>query len=44
VVFSSSLLHEATPVTKGQRNMFLTFLYDEAGRLIREQNLQFLEG
>lgn len=44
VVFSCSLLHEATPVTQGRRYMFLPFLYDETGRLIREQNLQYLEG
>lgn len=44
VVFSCSLLHEATPVSDGKRYMFLPFLYDEAARAIREQNLQFLEG
>lgn len=43
VVFSCSLLHEATPVTQGQRYMFLPFLYDEAARSIREENLQFLQ-
>ncbi|ETK17404.1 alkyl hydroperoxide reductase [Pseudomonas sp. FH4] len=43
VVFSCSLLHEATPVTKGRRYMFLPFLYDEAARLIRDENLPFLE-
>ncbi|HEY8571134.1 2OG-Fe(II) oxygenase [Phenylobacterium sp.] len=31
VVFSTSLLHEATRVTKGRRYAFLSFLYDEAG-------------
>ena len=31
VVFSCSLLHEATPVTRGTRYAFLPFLYDEAG-------------
>jgi peroxiredoxin/predicted 2-oxoglutarate/Fe(II)-dependent dioxygenase YbiX len=41
VVFSCSLLHEATPVTRGRRYMFLPFLYDEAARVIREENLQF---
>ncbi|ANM30629.1 hypothetical protein ABI59_15195 [Acidobacteria bacterium Mor1] len=29
-VFSCSLLHEATPVTRGVRYVFLPFLYDEA--------------
>jgi len=43
VVFSCSLLHEATTVTRGRRFMFLPFLYDEAARRVREQNFQFLE-
>ncbi len=42
VVFSCSLLHEATPVTKGTRYVFLPFLYDEAGARLREQNNRFL--
>jgi peroxiredoxin/predicted 2-oxoglutarate/Fe(II)-dependent dioxygenase YbiX len=42
VVFSCSLLHEATPVTQGKRYMFLPFLYDEEAARIREQNRQFL--
>ncbi len=32
-VFSCSLLHEATPVTRGKRYAFLPFLYDEAAAL-----------
>jgi predicted 2-oxoglutarate/Fe(II)-dependent dioxygenase YbiX len=44
VVFSCSLLHQATPVTLGRRFAFLPFLYDEAGALIREKNAGFLEG
>ncbi|HEX3810971.1 MAG TPA: 2OG-Fe(II) oxygenase [Rhizomicrobium sp.] len=43
VVFSCSLLHEATPVTKGTRYAFLPFLYDEPAAKIREENLGFLE-
>jgi peroxiredoxin/predicted 2-oxoglutarate/Fe(II)-dependent dioxygenase YbiX len=43
VVFSCSMLHEAMPVTHGQRFMFLPFLYDEAGRTIRDRNLQYLD-
>jgi predicted 2-oxoglutarate/Fe(II)-dependent dioxygenase YbiX/peroxiredoxin len=43
VVFSCSLLHEATPVTKGLRYAYLPFLYDEAGAKIREANEQFLD-
>jgi predicted 2-oxoglutarate/Fe(II)-dependent dioxygenase YbiX len=43
VVFSCSLLHEATLVTRGLRYMFLPFLYDDAAHQIRQQNLQFVE-
>lgn len=39
IVFSCSLLHEATPVTKGKRYAFLPFLYDEEAKRIREANL-----
>lgn len=42
VVFSCSLLHEATPVTKGKRYAFLPFLYDEAAAKIRQANLQYV--
>jgi len=38
IVFSCSLLHEATPVTKGKRYAFLPFLYDEDGARLREAN------
>lgn len=43
VVFSCSVLHEATPVTKGERFAFLPFLYDEAAAAIRQDNLKFLD-
>ncbi|MDB5429010.1 MAG: hypothetical protein JWP35_126 [Caulobacter sp.] len=43
VVFSCSLLHEATPVTRGVRYAFLPFLYDEAGAAVREANLEYLD-
>ncbi|MFC5695829.1 2OG-Fe(II) oxygenase [Pseudomonas sp. GCM10022186] len=43
VVFSCSLLHEATPVTAGKRYMFLPFLYDEEGKRIRDENQHYLE-
>jgi predicted 2-oxoglutarate/Fe(II)-dependent dioxygenase YbiX len=39
VVFSCSLLHEATPVTHGRRYVTLPFLYDDAGAALREANL-----
>jgi predicted 2-oxoglutarate/Fe(II)-dependent dioxygenase YbiX len=38
VVFSCSLLHEATPVTQGTRYAVLPFLYDDAAARIREAN------
>jgi predicted 2-oxoglutarate/Fe(II)-dependent dioxygenase YbiX len=38
VVFSCSLLHEATPVTRGKRYAFLPFLYDDAAARQREEN------
>lgn len=43
VVFSCSVLHEATPVTRGKRFAFLPFLYDEAAAQIRQANLKFLD-
>ncbi|WP_430423532.1 2OG-Fe(II) oxygenase [Phenylobacterium sp.] len=43
VVFSCSLLHEATKVTRGARYAFLPFLYDQAGAEIRAANLHTLE-
>lgn len=44
VVFSCSLLHEATPVTKGVRYATLPFLYDAEAAKIRAENQQFLSG
>lgn len=43
VVFSCSMLHEATPVTKGTRFACLPFLYDEAAAKLREDNLKYLD-
>lgn len=43
IVFSCSLLHEAMPVTKGRRYVFLPFLYDEAAAKIRLENAQHLQ-
>ncbi len=42
VVFSCSLLHEATVVTKGCRYMFLPFIYDDAGHETRLNTEQFI--
>lgn len=35
IVFSCSLLHEVTPVTRHRRYAFLSFFYDEAGEQMR---------
>jgi peroxiredoxin len=43
VVFSCSLLHTVSKVTKGRRYAFLPFVYDDAAAALREQNNQFLE-
>ena len=42
-VFCCSMLHEATPVTRGRRYVVVPFLYDEDGARIREANLGFVE-
>lgn len=42
VVFSCSLMHEATPVTRGRRYMFLPFLYDDAAAAERQRNAKYL--
>lgn len=44
VVFSCSLLHEATPVTRGTRYATLPFLYDEDGARVRAANAHTLAG
>jgi peroxiredoxin/predicted 2-oxoglutarate/Fe(II)-dependent dioxygenase YbiX len=42
IVFSCSLLHEATPITQGLRYVYLPFLYDEAAAKIRRENQHLL--
>ena len=42
IVFSCSLLHEATPVTRGKRYAFLPFLYNDAAAEVREANNPYL--
>lgn len=42
VVFSCSLLHAVSKVTRGVRYAFLPFLYDDAAAQIREANNAFL--
>lgn len=44
VIFSCSLLHEATPVTAGRRYAFLPFFYDEAAARQRAANRHSLTG
>ncbi|MDE2329454.1 MAG: 2OG-Fe(II) oxygenase [Bradyrhizobium sp.] len=44
IVFSCSLLHEVTPVTRNRRHAFLTFFYDEAGQKMLEQSSATLRG
>jgi 2OG-Fe(II) oxygenase superfamily len=43
VVFSCGLLHEATPITRGERYAFLPFLYDEEGVKTRAANNPHLD-
>ena len=40
VVFSGSILHEALPVTSGQRYVTLPFLHDAAAEIIRRKNIE----
>lgn len=42
VIFSSSVLHCVSKVTRGRRFAFLPFLHDEAAETIRVANLPFL--
>ena len=43
VVFSCSLLHKVSTVTRGSRYAFLPFLYDDAAAKIRAANMASLE-
>lgn len=43
-MFSCSLLHAVSTVTRGKRYAFLPFLYDDAAAKLREANQAFLEG
>jgi predicted 2-oxoglutarate/Fe(II)-dependent dioxygenase YbiX/peroxiredoxin len=44
VVFSCSLLHAVSKVTRGRRYAYLPFLYDDAAARLRAENRRFLEG
>ncbi|WDI32163.1 2OG-Fe(II) oxygenase [Hyphococcus flavus] len=43
VIFSCSLLHQVSKMTRGRRYAFLPFLYDDAAAEIRQQNRAFLD-
>jgi len=43
VVFSCSLLHAVSRVTKGRRYAFLPFLYDDAAAQLREKNRHLID-
>ena len=40
IVFSASILHQVSQVTRGRRYVFLTFLFDEEAERVRQANLQ----
>jgi predicted 2-oxoglutarate/Fe(II)-dependent dioxygenase YbiX len=40
IVFSASILHQVSRVTRGRRYVFLTFLFDEEGERVRQANLR----
>jgi len=42
IVFSCTMLHEATPMVSGKRYAYLPFLYDDAAAKIREATAQFI--
>ncbi|NJO79464.1 MAG: redoxin domain-containing protein [Cyanobacteria bacterium RM1_2_2] len=42
VIFSCSLLHEATPVTAGRRFALLSFFYSDEDAKLRDQNRKYL--
>ena len=44
LVFCCSLLHEVTPVTRGERYVFVPFLFDEPGARLRRANLSLVSG
>ncbi|WP_138499790.1 2OG-Fe(II) oxygenase [Nostoc sp. PA-18-2419] len=42
VIFSCSLLHEATPVIEGRRFVLLSFFYNEEDAKLRQENSKYL--
>jgi hypothetical protein len=43
VVFSASILHQVSRVTRGRRYVFLTFLFDEEAERVRQTNLKAMQ-
>jgi predicted 2-oxoglutarate/Fe(II)-dependent dioxygenase YbiX len=43
IVFSASILHQVSRVTRGQRTVFLTFLFDEEAERLRQANLRAVQ-
>jgi predicted 2-oxoglutarate/Fe(II)-dependent dioxygenase YbiX len=43
IVFSASILHEVSRVTRGRRYVFLTFLFDEEAERVRQANLRAVQ-
>jgi predicted 2-oxoglutarate/Fe(II)-dependent dioxygenase YbiX len=43
IVFSASILHQVSRVTRGQRYVFLTFLFDEEAERLRQANLRAVQ-
>jgi predicted 2-oxoglutarate/Fe(II)-dependent dioxygenase YbiX len=43
VVFSASILHRVSRVTRGRRYVFLTFLFDEEAERVRQANLRAVQ-
>ncbi len=43
VVFSASILHAVSRVTRGRRYVFLTFLFDEEAERVRQANLRVVQ-
>jgi predicted 2-oxoglutarate/Fe(II)-dependent dioxygenase YbiX len=43
IVFSASILHEVSRVTRGRRYVFLTFLFDEEAERLRQANLRAVQ-
>ncbi|HEY3622644.1 MAG TPA: 2OG-Fe(II) oxygenase [Roseiarcus sp.] len=43
LVFSASILHEVSRVTRGRRYVFLTFLFDEEAERVRQANLRAVQ-